>query len=219
LKAVATIDDLEAGEIWTRRVNVMERLLALRGQSAVPVGDGTRHEWCWVAANALGWINRKQMAPLKRDFAQWVQQYVPSYTTTEAMQAASAVLKRATEPQGKDRGLYKLGEVKFREKIGMTVVETAQLSALHTPTDAPEQRWAIGSMGLEKIRGLSYEDYKDEVKNRQSESADRTNELARAANATPKEIARELASTGLTQAEIGRRLDVDQSTIHRWLKL
>lgn len=214
--SLASIDDLTAGEIWQRRLGVMERLVKVRGyEHGIPVGD--RHTWIWIAGNAMGWVNRGNARPLKADIVGWAKQFAPSYTASEAVQAASAVLGRAKQQRGYGAGLYRMKETTFADHLGITEAEREALN-LQARQERPEDQWAIGAMELEPIRGLSFDEYKAEVRARQRASAERTNLMARSANAPLREEARKLRAGKMSQAEIARRLGVNQSTVHRWIK-
>lgn len=213
--ALAPLDDLDAGEIWQRRLDVMRRLLDVRGLSGVE--EGSRHEWVWVAANGLAWVNREQMRPLRTDVIEWARRHIPTYTPAEVTQAAAAVLKRIKQPQGRGSGLYRMAETTFRAKLGITADELESLDIARRK-EAPEARWNVGAMGFEPMRGLSYEDYQAETRRRQQEAAHRTNEMVRAARLDHQEKARQLRAEGLSTTKIANRLGVNQSTVSRWLR-
>lgn len=205
--ALANMDDLVAGEIWGRRLRFMERLCKLR--SGVHVGE--RHEWIWVAANGLAWVNGGQVTPLRSDLQAWAKRWVPGYEPSEVRSAASAVVKRASSS---GPGLYRMAEATFREKLKVTAGE---LEALSPVANAPE-RINAGAMGFDKMKGLSFDEYTSETRARQSLAAQRTNLMSRNARAPLVEKAKDMRARGASLQLIAADLGVSLATAHRWAK-
>ena len=210
--ALASMDDLVAGEVWQRRIKTMEKIVETRwGAAGVPAGQ--RHEWVWIAANALAWVNRDQAKPLGADLTAWARRLVPGYTAVEVRAAAASVLKRAA---GQGAGLYRMTEATFRAKLGVTEEDVAQ--AMGGRRNADEDRWDIGSMGFERMRGLDFDAYKAETRRRQAEAAVRTNTMHRAAREPLVAKAKALRAAGQSLPEIAKALGVSVGTAWNWTK-
>lgn len=210
--ALASMDDLIAGEVWQRRLRVMEKIVEVRwGAAGVPAGQ--RHEWVWIAANALAWVNRDQAKPLGVDLTAWARMFVPGYSAVEVRAAAASVLKRAA---GQGAGLYRMAETTFRAKLGITEEEVAQAVGVRRNTD--EDRWAIGVMGFEPMRGLDFDAYKAETRRRQAEAAVRTNTMHRAAREPLVAKAKALRAAGQSLPKVAEALGVSVATAWNWTK-
>lgn len=218
-KKLASMDDLVAGEIWQRRLDLIQRLIHLRGQAGTGIPDGGhRHEFIWLVANAMAWVNRGQpVSALRKDVLGWSQLHIPSFDIQQATACFSTVLERAGQTQSWGFGLYRISELNFKEKLGITVEEAAQLSISKKSEQA--ERWDIGAMGFSKMKGLPHEEYKAETQRRQREAAQRTNEMVRAANAEHREKAHQLRASGIPIRQIASRLGVSSAVIHKWTKL
>lgn len=209
---LASMGDLIAGEIWQRRIKTMEKIVETRwGAAGVPAGQ--RHEWVWIAANALAWVNRDQAKPLAADLTAWARRLVPGYTAVEVRAAAASVLKRAA---GQGAGLYRMTETTFRTKLGITEEDVAQAVGVRRNTD--EYRWDIGAMGFEPMRGLDFNAYKAETRRRQTEAAVRTNTMHRAAREPLVAKAKALRANSQSLPEIAKTLGVSVATVWNWTK-
>ncbi len=211
--ALASMDDLIAGEVWQRRLKAMEKVVEIRwGAAGVPVGQ--RHEWVWIAANALAWVNRDQAKPLAADLMAWARRLVPGYTAVEVRAAAASVLKRAA---GQGAGLYRMTETTFRTKLGITDEEIAQVVGARRNTD--EDRWDIGAMRFARMRGLDFDAYKAETRRRQAEAAVRTNTMHRAAREPLVAKAKALRAAGQLLEDVAKALGVSVGTAWNWTKI
>jgi hypothetical protein len=212
---LAAMDDLVAGEIWQRRLDTMSRLQEIRGYTGVP--EGQRHSWVWIAANAMGWVNRGQAKPLKADVLAWAKRFVPTYKPAEALSAAAAVLARAKQQPGFGTGLYRMTEGRFRAELAMSADEADQLQQM-AGKNRQRLDWHEGVMGFEPMRGLSYDEYRAETARRQAEAGRRSAET-RSTTYTPdkREQALKASLEGLSTHAIASTLAVNQSTVSRWL--
>jgi len=211
--AIRAIEDLEVGEVWSRRLELIPRLLKLRGLTEP--AEGTRHKFVWVIANALAWVNRDHTGSLKTDLLAYAKQWVPSYSEAEVLSAAASVLTRSKQKQGWNSGIYKMGETKFREHLMITPEERA---ALGNGKYKKSENWSVGSMQLPKMRGLKYDEYVAEVRTRQQAAAARTNEMMQAASAQLRERAFAMHEVGTKQKDIAVALGVSRQAISKWLK-
>lgn len=216
---LATVDDLVAGEIWQGRMDFIKRLIALRNPETGVVSEGQRNPFIWIAANGLGWVNREQQKPLLSDLFAWARSYAPSMTEAEVKQSASAVLKRFSQQQGLGSGLYRMDKFKFRELLKITDEERETIRLSRSKSSyAQAEQCNVGVMQFEKMRGLSYDEYKAETRQRRQKSAERTNDIKRKSGQPLREKAFEMHAQGSTQEEIAQAVGKSQQTISRWLK-
>lgn len=212
--ALDSVDDLLAGEIWQRRLGFMDRLLAYRGhRDGVPRGE--RNEWMWIAANALGWVNRGNPGALRDDLTFWAQKRIPTFTAAEAKTAAASVLRRVHEAQGHGKGLYRMGEATFRRLLHVSDAELVALTTASKPRQ--EQNVAIGAMGFEPMRGLSFDEYLSETQKRQQASAKRTNEALGRGDEERRAKAAKMRENGMTPTAIAKEIGVSRVTVYKWL--
>jgi hypothetical protein len=213
---LALMDDLVAGEIWSRRIDVMRRLQAIRGYtSGTP--EKERHSWIWIAANAMAWVNRRQAEPLRKDVIAWAKEFVPTYTAAEALSAATSVIRRSGEAQGWNTGLYRMSEPRFRAELRITETELDQIKAAATPARKAVRE---GAMGFEPIRGKAYEAYKAEVTHRRRLAGVRSAQVRSTTHTEEKRSeARLMASKGMSTRQIGEAIGVSHMTVARWIAL
>jgi hypothetical protein len=107
-----------------------------------------------------------------------------------------------------------MAESTFREKLKVTDGELEALS----PVSKAREQTNSGVMGFEKMKGLTFNQYRLETKARQSLAAQRTNSLSRAARAPAVEQALAMRASGASLQQIATQLGVSLATAHRWLK-
>lgn len=215
--ALASVDDLLAGEIWQGRLDFIKRLIQLRNPDGV-IPEGNRNNFLWIAANALGWINREQHKPLLNDLFSWARKYAPSMTEAEVKESAASVLQRFGQKQGKGTGLYRMDKHTFRELLEITDEERESIRMNRTSSNYKAEEWNIGVMQFEKMRGLSYDEYKEETRQRQQKAAERTNGLKVARSAEAQQKAREMRLNGLSVRAIAKELGVSVGSVSNWTK-
>lgn len=205
-----------AAELWHNRLSAIRRLVELRwGTAGVPVGQ--RDSFVWVAANALAWSCggadkfRANLVPIIKEIA-------PSLSHVEILSRASAIIKRVREPEGQDKGLYKVSNDRFREILGISDAETVQLFQPHRP----QPDCQIGVMEFPRMANLPYVEYLAETKLRQVAAAERTNQVrksagrkSRKAELMPKVL--DMLADGRTQQAIAEALGITPRTLFNWL--
>jgi hypothetical protein len=162
-----------AGERWARVYDWIQRLVVHRyGPGGVPDGAG-RNEFCWLAALALAW---QTTAPSEITTA--VRLLVPSFSLTEARSSAAAVLNRLKA----GKGLYKISNKTLIERLSVSNSELVLLGgpsgsrglARATRPNAGVLRTELDS-AFGVMRGLSFEQYVEQTKERQRRGAEYTN--------------------------------------------
>lgn len=211
--ALASIDDINAGEIWTRRKDLMSSVIDARGGD-VKKGDG-RHEFAWIAANALGWSNRNNASMLALDTIAWCQNRLSGYTESDIIQAASAVLKRAAKSSAISSSLYRMSEQTFKEKLGISDAEISSIQN-ERKTHADKEINA-GAMGFKKMIGLTFEEYFDETRVRQKAAGKRTASILRENERRMRDRAKKMQRNGRSASYIASRLDVSLKTVKLYL--
>ena len=221
--ALGSMDDLMGGEIWTRRIGTVQRLIALRGYGAGIPDGSKRHEFLWIAANGYAWVNRNQPAVIKKDINAWSDAHTPSFSAQERDSHVAGILVRAKQEQGWGSGLYRMSETKFREKLEIT---EAELEALARHKNAQRETWNEGKMGFEPMWGKKFEDYQVETKRRQalagkeigSENLRNAAKAKAQANEEKRAEAVLMRNSGCTQAQIAAAIGVSLVTVTRWIK-
>lgn len=211
--ALASIDDMVGGEIWERRRHLMSELVEIRG-GTIMQGQG-RHDFAWIVANALGWCNRNNLEALKLDTIAWCQSRIPSYSENDILEAASAVLRRAAKSTGLDSKLYEMKETTFSEKLGITDAEWSVLRSKKTSRSGKEVN--VGAMGLEKMVGLSFDQWLEETNLRQTKAAKFVNSKKRDSKRDLKKRAKRMLSNGRSVSYIAEQLDVSERTVRNYI--
>jgi len=140
-----------------------DRLQALRSIALARGGiqPGQRNEWCWIVANSAAY-GLGDARNLYGEVVTLMREIAPTYTAAEARSSASSVYSRLKE--GKDK-LYRLKTSTIIERLQITDDE-ARRHGLLTAGSRGHGTKNSGAMGLEKIQGLSFEEYEREVRRR-----------------------------------------------------
>jgi hypothetical protein len=140
-----------------------DRLQALRSIARARGGTqpGKRNEWCWIVANSAAYA-LGEPRNLYGEVVTLMREIAPSYTAAEARSSASSVYARLK--QGRDK-LYRLKTATILERLEISDDEARQ-SGLLTAGCLGHGTKNPGVMGLEKIQGLSFEEYEREVRRR-----------------------------------------------------
>jgi hypothetical protein len=140
-----------------------DRLQALRriAQARGGIQPGQRNEWCWILANSAAY-GLGDPRNLYGEVVTLMREIAPSYTEAESRNSASSVYARLRE--GKDK-LYRLKTSTILQKLKISEDEARQHGLLNAGklghgTKNP------GALGLEKIQGLSSDEYEREVRRR-----------------------------------------------------
>lgn len=205
-----------AAELWHNRLSAIRRLVELRwGTAGVP--EGQRDSFVWVAANALAW-SCGGADKYSADLVPVIKEMAPTLSHAEILSSASAITKRVREPDGQDKGLYKVSNERFRALLGISDIEAVHLFQPHRP----QPDCQVGVMEFPKMSNLPFAEYLAETKRRQAAAAERTNQVRKSAGRKsrkdellPQVLAME--AEGKTQQEIAKVLRVGQKTISRWL--
>jgi len=200
---------LEAQQsLWWHRLDALRTIAKARGG----ITEGQRNNWTWVVANALAW-GLGSAEKLYLELPQVVREIAPSYTYKEAQKSASAVIRRLRE--GGREALYRLRTATLAEKLGLS---DAEYRVLRAATQA-HPAYNPGIMDFPKLEGLTFEEWKEEVRRRQAEGG-RYSASIRATNhpEDKRTIARLMAARGMSTRAIAAELGVNQSTVVRWLK-
>jgi len=211
-----------------------DRLQALRriAQARGGIKPGKRNEWCWIVANSAAY-GLGDPRTLYGEIVTLMREIAPSYTAAEARSSASSVYARLKE--GKDR-LYRLKTSTIIERLEITDDE-ARRHGLLTAGRRGHGTKNPGALGLPKIQGLTFEEYKAEVHRRfalggqYSASIRREASLAEArrhagkasaqaraqASEDRRVLARQMRAQGMTQQAIADELGVTQQAVSKWL--
>jgi len=207
-----------AGELWANRYDWIKRLANHRfnGQG---VPDGAkRDEFCWLAANALAWQTK---AP--KEILATIQQLVPTYSLEEAKSSAAAVLNRLTI--NRHRGLYTITNRRLIERLAVTDGELAALGSpsgssglarSKRPNEGILRQELDASLGV--MRGLSFDEYMRQTRERQRLGAEYVNTERKAdTRARIIQAVAELQRAGKkpTGAAIARATGLDRAGLMR----
>jgi hypothetical protein len=211
-----------------------DRLQALRriAQARGGIQPGKRNEWCWIVANSAAY-GLGDPRNLYGEVVTLMREIAPSYTAEEARSSASSVYSRLK--QGKDK-LYRLKTSTIIERLEISDAEARQHGLLTAGRRGHGTKHP-GALGLEKIRGLSLEEYEREVRRRfalggqysasvrdetgLTEARSRAAQMAAQAKAKASEdkrsSARLMRARGMTQQAIADALGVPRRTVAYWL--
>jgi hypothetical protein len=212
-----------------------DRLQALRriAQARGGIQPGKRNEWCWIVANSAAY-GLGEPRNLYGEVVTLMREIAPSYTAAEARSSASSVYARLRE--GKDK-LYRLKTATIIERLEISDDEARQ-SGLLTAGRLGHGTKNPGALGLEKIQGLSFEEYEREVRRRfalggqysasiRHESAlvdarRRAAQMAAQAKVKAREdersSARLMRAQGMSLRAIAAELGVSHEAVREWCK-
>jgi len=210
-----------------------DRLQALRriAQARGGIQPGKRNEWCWIVANSAAW-GLGDPQNLYREVVTLMREIAPSYTAAEARSSASSVYARLKE--GRDK-LYRLKTSTIIERLEISDDEARQHGLL-TAGSLGHGTKNPGALGLEKIQGLSFEEYEREVRRRfalggqysasirneaeLTEARSRAAQMAAKAKAQASEdrraSARLMRAQGLSLRAIAAELGVSHEIVRKW---
>ena len=146
-----------------------------------------------------------------------ILEIVPTFTPQEIRLSAGSVIRRLKE-SGRD-GLYRLSNAAIAERLGLDANEAKKLAlggvghVTHTP----------GAMNLPKMRGLSFDAWRDETKKRFAlggqYAAQVRSRHGRAPNEDLRAQARAMRAAGETLDTIAAALNCSRSTVSRWCQI
>jgi hypothetical protein len=199
---------LEAQQsLWWHRLDAIRAIARARG--GIP--EGQRNSWAWVAANALAW-GLGSAERLYLELPQVVREIAPSYSYRDAQRSASSVIRRLNEGR---EALYRMRTTTLAEKLGLNADEYKVLRAATQAHPA----YNPGVMGFEPISGLTFEEWKAEVRRRQAEGGRYSASIRASRHPEDKRTkAREMAARGMSQRQIAAELGVPRPTVQTWLK-
>jgi hypothetical protein len=212
-----------------------DRLQALRriAQARGGIQPGARNEWCWIVANSAAY-GLGDARNLYGEVVTLMREIAPSYTAAEARSSASSVYARLKE--GKDK-LYRLKTSTILERLQISDDEARQ-SGLLTAGKLGHGTKNPGALRLEKIQGLSFEEYEREVRRRfalggqysasvrdetgLTEARSRAAQMAAQAKAKAREdersSARLMRAQGMSLRAIAAELGVSVKAAWTWCK-
>jgi len=211
------------------RLQALRRIAMARGG----IQPGKRNEWCWIVANSAAY-GLGDPRNLYGEVVTLMREIAPSYTAAEARSSASSVYARLKE--GKDK-LYRLKTSTILEKLQISDDEARRYGLL-TAGKLGHGTRNPGVMGLEKIQGLSFEEYEREVRRRFSlggqysasvrhesalvdarRQAGRESAQARAqASEDKRSSARLMRAQGMSLRAIAAQLGVSHESVREWCK-
>lgn len=213
------MSDEAARGLWVARFEFGREVLAARGGAA----ERGRNNHFWPLASALAWSCGGNEELLKRDLALLHQDLFRAggWTWQEALGAASSVVARLKQPVGQGTGNYKFTTKRWLEVLGVTDAELKEHGHLlgigAGGGKAPHARNA-GVMGMEPMKGLSYEAWLSTTRERQAKGGAYAAKHRKSTRPEQvRQMARELAAQGQSTRQIGVVLGVNQSTVSRWL--
>ena len=201
-----------AQSLHWHRLNALREIASARGG----IAEGKRNEWVWVAANSLAW-GVGSTTRLDLEMPHLILEIVPTFTPQEIRLSAGSVIRRLKE-SGRD-GLYRLSNAAIAERLGLDANEAKKLAlggvghVTHTP----------GAMNLPKMRGLSFDAWRDETKKRFAlggqYAAQVRSRHGRAPNEDLRAQARAMRAAGETLDTIAAALNCSRSTVSRWCQI
>lgn len=203
-------------ELWHNRLSAIRRLVELRwGTAGVP--EGQRDSFVWVAANALAW-SCGGADKYSADLVPVIKEMAPTLSHADILSSASAITKRVREPEGQDKGLYKVSNDRFRALLGISDAEAVQLFQPHWPP--PDCQ--VGVMEFPQMANLPFTEYLAETKRRQAAAAERTNQVRKSAGRKSRKDellpqALTMLADGQTQQAIAEALGITPRTLFNWL--
>jgi len=210
-----------------------DRLQSLRSIARARGGiqPGSRNEWCWIVANSAAW-GLGDPRNLYGEIVTLMREIAPSFTLAEVRSSVSSVYARLKE--GRDK-LYRLKTSTIIERLQITD-EEAQQHGLLIAGRLGHGTKNPGVMGLPKIQGLSFEEYKAEVHRRfalggqysasirneadLTEARSRAAQMAARAKSEAREdqrlLARQMRAKGMSLRAIAKHLGVSHEIVRRW---
>jgi hypothetical protein len=211
-----------------------DRLQALRSIARARGGiqPGKRNEWCWIVANSAAY-GLGDPRNLYGEVVTLMREIAPSFAGAEARSSASSVYTRLKQSRDK---LYRLKTATILERLEISDDEARQHGLL-TAGSLGHGTKNPGALGLEKIHGLSFEEYEREVRRRFAlggqysasirnetgltearRNAGKASAKARAqASEDRRVLARLMRAQGMTQQAIADALGVPRRTVAYWL--
>lgn len=213
------ISDEAARALWTGRFEFAHAVVRARGGAR----QGNRNTLLWLMATALSWSCGGSLPQLTQEILALHQDLFSAagWTREEAMASASTVARRVSEPDSWSTGRYKFKTATWLERLEATPAEIREHGHLLAGAlgNRKTDHWQIGSMGFERLKNLPFDQYLAEVRSRQAQAGRRSAEIRQGTRGQDvREKAREMASEGFTSRQIAEVINVNQSTVVRWLK-
>ena len=214
---VALIEDEAARGLWAYRLELAKSVFDARG-GGVP--EGSRNSFFWPMANALAW-SCSETDQLIHELAALHQAYFQTagWTRGEAMQASASVLRRLHEPYAYNKGLYKMYHKKFLEALEITQDEARAFGASFASGRKQNKSWNVGVMGFEPMKGLPFDAYVAETRERQAKAGrvfGSMNLPMNRASEDKRVSARLMRANGVTFRAIADELGVSVGAVHNW---